>query len=118
MIDKQDIIARLQAGDTMDEIVEEITTTINDAESEYKSLQENEEKEAERQYKAKKEAVFVIFDGLCDFMVAAGADDMLEEIHQFDSDKAIQVLDSSIAIARSMSQMKQYDIADIFNLFI
>ena len=119
MLNKQDIIARLQSGDTMDEIVDDITKTINDAQDEYKAIQEKEEadakrlaeeaREADRIHSAKSAAVDDMLDALSDYLVAAEAYDMLEDLHEVDVDKIIEMLDGSIRFARSLAAMRNLE---------
>ena len=125
MFDKVDIIARLQAGETMDEIVEAITTTINEAESEYRIIQEEQEKlaqadaEMERAHAAKREAILVMLDGLCDYLVASGEDEFLKELHDVDEARIMEILDSSIKLTKSLSSLKAVEFADSpFDMFV
>ena len=123
MIDKYDIIARLQNGDTMDEIVDEITEVINDAQDEYRVIQEKEEAEAkaraasqaeeERIAAAKYEAACMMLDGLCDYLVATGEDELLEEIHRVEIGKVVELVDSSIELTKSLVKLKdvQFEVA-------
>jgi hypothetical protein len=123
MIDKHDIIARLQNGDTMDEIVDDITKTINDAQDEYKAIQEKEEaearklaeeaKEADRVAAAKRAAVDDMLDALCDYLMAVEAHDMLEGLHEVDTDKVIDMLDGTIRFARSLEAMKNLEFQEV-----
>ena len=115
MIDKYDIIARLQAGDTMDEIVDDITKTINEAQDEYKEIQEKQEeakkleaeaKEADRVVAAKYEAACMMLDGLCDYLVVIGEDELLEEVHRVEIGKVVELVDSSIELTKSMMKLK------------
>ena len=119
MIDKYDIIARLQAGKTMDEIVDDITKTINDAQNEYKAIQEKEEaeakrlaeeaKEADRIDNAKRAAVDDMLDALSDYLIAVEAYDMLEDLREVDTEKVIEMLDGSIRFARSLMAMRNLE---------
>lgn len=119
MINKQDIITRLQAGSTMDEIVDDITKTINDAQDEYKAIQEKQEearkleaeaKEVDRVVAAKYEAACMMLDGLCDYLVVTGEDELLEEIHQVDIGKVVELVDSSIELTKSLIKLKDVQI--------
>ena len=112
MFNKADIIARLQDGDTMDEIVAEITDTINAAETEYKALQEAAEKEkseAARVEKLKEEAIYMILDGLSDYLIASGEDEFQKEIVSMDVAQIAEMLDSSIALAKQMEKLKEVE---------
>jgi hypothetical protein len=100
----------------MDEIVDDITKTINDAQDEYKAIQEKEEaearaiaekaKEADRVAAAKYEAACVMLDGLCDYLVATGEDELLEEIHRVEISKVVELVDSSIELTKSLIKLK------------
>lgn len=121
MLNKQDIIAQLQAGSTMDEIVDNITKTINDAQDEYRVIQEKEEadakriaeeaKEADRVAAAKREAVNMMLDGLCDYLVASGEDEILEELHQIETEKVVEMIDSSLEVTRNLIKLKDVQFA-------
>ena len=115
MLDKAQLIARLQDGDTMDQLLDELTQDLNAAEKEYQESEAKrieEEKRAEeenRVYNAKRAAVDDMLDALCDYLVAAEALDMLEEIHEVDTDKVIEMLDGSIKFARTLEAMKNLE---------
>ena len=118
MISKEDIIARLQDGDTMDEIVDDITKTINDAQDEYRVIQEKEkaraasQAEEERIAAAKYEAACMMLDGLCDYLVATGDDELLEEVHQVEIDKVIEMIDSSLELSKRLIKLKSVEFAE------
>ena len=76
---KQDILARLQNGDTVDDIAAEMTAALNEAEAEKKALDAKEKKET-RVLAAKRAAVNDMLDALSDYLVAAEACDMLENV--------------------------------------
>lgn len=117
MFDKTDILKRLQNGDTVDAIAQEMADALNAAASEKRDLdakREAEEKaleakraEEDRIYAAKREAVCGIVDSLCDFAVAAGADDMLEELHKVDLDKMVRALDEMLEFASGLERLVQ-----------
>ena len=122
MFTKNDIIARLQNGDTMDEIVDDITRTINDAQDEYRVIQKKEEAEAkaraasqveeERIAAAKYEAACMMLDGLCDYLVVIGEDELLEEVHRVEMGKVVELVDSSIELTKSLIKLKNVQFAD------
>ena len=115
MLDKAQLIARLQDGDTMDQLLDELTQGLNAAEKEYQESEakrieeEKRAKEENRVYNAKRAAVDDMLDALCDYLVAAEALDMLEEIHEVDTDKVIEMLDGSIKFARTLEAMKNLE---------
>ena len=109
MFDKSEILARLQNGDTMDEIAKEISDVLNAAETEYQeeTIKANAEKlKAERVMNAKRVAVDMILDGLCDYLVAAGDEELLKEIEDIDTDEVIEALDSIVAFTKSLEALK------------
>lgn len=117
--DKAEILARLQDGDTMEEILDELSDVINEADADYKRIQEEEQraaveiekaaKEAERVMNSKRAAVDGMLDYLCDYLVAAGEDDLIAELRDLDADKVIKMLDSSIAMAKSFEKLKEVE---------
>ena len=118
MLDKRQLMARLQSGETMDQILEELTEDLNIVEKQY---QESEAKrieearaaaaqeEADRVYYAKRAAIDDMLDALSDYLVAANACDMLEDLREVDIDKVIDMLDGSIRFARSLEAMKNLE---------
>ena len=115
MINKADILARLASGETMDAIAAEITETLNAAEAEYIAEREEaarQEAEIARVQNAKRAAIEMIVDGFCDYLVAIGEDELLDEMHEVDFDEMINSIDSVVELARSMQKLKdlQFDI--------
>ena len=116
MFDKADILARLQRGDTIEDIAKEMTDALNEAdqayqESEAKRLEEQKritafEQEQKRVHAAKSAAVDMMLDAVCDYLVAAGEDKLLDEIHEIDTEKVISLLDGSIEMAKSLEKLK------------
>ena len=110
MFTKADILARLQNGDTVDEIAAEMAAALNEAEAEKKALDAElaaKEKEETRVLEAKRAAVNDMLDAVCDYLVAAGEDDIIEDLKEFDTDKAIELLDGSIKMAKSLEKLKE-----------
>lgn len=116
MFDKAKILARLQRGDTIEDIAKEMTDALNDAdkayqESEAKRLEEQKritafEQEQKRVHAAKSAAVDMMLDAVCDYLVAAGEDKLLDEIQEIDTEKVIGLLDGSIEMAKSLEKLK------------
>ena len=116
MFNKADILARLQDGDTVDQIADELTSAINAAQAEYKELQEQEkiqqeaDKEAARVKDAKRQAVFGIIDCLCDYAVAAGGyEDFLDELRSVDVDKIIEAIDSILSMVKLLGALENLE---------
>ena len=109
MFTKEDILARLQNGDSMDEIAKEMTDALNAANAQYQeeTIKANAEKlEAERIMNAKRAAVDMILDGLCDYLVAAGDEELLKEVKDVDTDEVVEALDSITAFTKSLEALR------------
>lgn len=115
MLDKTQLFARLQSGETMNQILDELTQDLNAVEKEYQESEakriekEKQAEEENRVYNAKRAAVDHMLDAICDYLVAAEAFDMLEEVHEADSDKIIEMLDGAIKFARTLEAMKNLE---------
>ena len=106
---KADILARLQNGENADDIALEMATALNEATAEKKALDaENAAKEQEeaRVLNAKRAAVDDMLDAVCDYLVAAGEGDLVQEAKDVDTDKVIELLDGSIEMAKSLEKLK------------
>lgn len=116
MLDKGQLFARLRSGETMDQILEELTQDLNTVEKEYqeseaKRIEEEkraaaEKEEENRVYNAKRAAVDDMLDAMCDYLVAAGEEELLDEIKEIDTDKVIELLDGAIEFSKSMEKLK------------
>ena len=109
MFDKSEILARLQNGDTMDEIAKEMSEALNAAQQQYQeeTIKANAEKlEAQRILDAKRVAVDMMLDGLCDYLVAAGEETLLKEVEDVDTDEVVEALDSIVVFTKSMEALK------------
>lgn len=109
MFTKADILARLQNGETADDIALEMATALNEATAEKKALDAEKvakEKEETRVLEAKRQAVDNMLDAVCDYLVAAGEGDLVQEAKDVDTDKVIEMLDDSIKIAKSLEKLK------------
>ena len=109
MFTKADILARLQNGDTVDEIAAEMAAALNEAEAEKKALDAElaaKEKEETRVLNAKRVAVDEMLDALCDYLVAAGEGDFVDDLKEVKTDKVIEMLDGSIEMAKSLEKLK------------
>ena len=103
------ILARLQNGDSMDEIAKEMSDALNAANAEYQeeTIRANAEKlEAERVMNAKRQAVDMMLDGLCDYLVAAGDEELLKDLNEVATDEVIEALDSIVVVAKSLEALK------------
>ena len=109
MFTKADILARLQNGDTVDDIAAEMANALNEAEAEKKALDAElaaKEKEETRVVEAKREAVEHMLAAMADYLVIAGEGDLVKELQKIDTDKIIELLDGSIEMAKSLEKLK------------
>ena len=107
---KTEILARLQNGDTVDEIGAEMANALNEALAEKQALDaELAAKEAEetRVLDAKRVAVDMMLDALCDYYVAAGYEEYTKDIAELDTDNIVKLLDSSLKMAESLEKLKE-----------
>lgn len=110
MFTKADILARLQNGETAEDIALEMATALNEAEAEKKALDAEKvakKEEETRILNAKRAAVDSMLDALCDYLVAAGESDFIEDLKEIDTDKVIEMLDGSIEMAKSLEKLKE-----------
>ena len=118
MFTKEDILARLQNGETADAIANEMANALNEATAEKKALDAElvaKEKEEIRVLNAKRVAVDSMLDALCDYLVAAGEGDYVKDIAEVKTDKVIEMLDGSIEMAKSLEKLKdlQFPLAEL-----
>ena len=109
---KEDILARLQNGETTDAIAAEMAAALNEAEAEKKALDAEKvakEKEKTRVLDAKRVAVDNMLDAVCDYLVASGEGDFIADIKDIETDKLIEMLDDSIKIAKSLEKLKDLE---------
>ena len=106
---KEDILARLQNGETAEDIALEVATALNEAEAEKKALDAEKvakEKEEARVLGAKRTAVSDMLDAVCDYLVASGEGDLIKDIKDIETDKVIEMLDGSINMVKSLEKLK------------
>lgn len=112
MFTKENILARLQNGETTDAIAAEMAAALNEAEAEKRALDAEKvakEKEKTRVLEAKRTAVDNLLDAVCDYLVASGEGDLITDIKDIETDKVIEMLDDSIKIAKSLEKVKDLE---------
>ena len=112
MFTKEDILARLQNGETTDTIAAEMAAALNEAEAEKKALDAEKvakEKEKTRVLDAKRVAVDNRLDAVCDYLVASGEGDLITHIKDIETDKIIELFDDSIKMAKSLEKLKDLE---------
>ena len=105
MFTKEDILARLQNGDSVDEIAKEMSDVLNAAHADYESAKQVDAK-ASRVMEAKRVAVDNMLDAVCDYLVASGEGDLITHIKDIETDKIIELFDDSIKMAKSLEKLK------------
>ena len=116
MFDKSEILARLQNGDSMDEIAKEMSDALNAANAQYQeeTIKANAEKlEVERVMNAKRVAVDGMLDCLCDFLVAAGEEELIKDLNEVDTDDVITMLDSAVGLAKTLEKLGNLEFAEL-----
>ena len=108
MFTKEDILARLQNGDSVDEIAKEMSDVLNAAHADYESAKQVDAK-ANRVMEAKRVAVDNMLDAVCDYFVASGEGDLITHIKDIETDKIIELFDDSIKMAKSLEKLKDLE---------
>lgn len=112
MFTKEDILARLQNGETTDAIAAEMAAALNEAEAEKKALDAEKvakEKEETRVLEAKRVAVDNLLDAVCDYLVASGEGDLITDIKDIETDTMIDIFDDAIGVAKSLEKLKDLE---------
>ena len=112
MFTKEDILARLQNGETTDAIAAEMAAALNEAEAEKKALDAKKvakEKEEARALDAKRVAVDNMLDAVCDYLVASGEGDLITDVKDIETDTLIEMLDDLIKMAKSLEKLKDLE---------
>ena len=103
---KADIIARLQKGEKIEDIANEMSEILNTAEADYKAAEAQKAAETSRVEEAKREAVKMIIDGACDYCVAIGEEELLTELHEIDIDKIVTAIDSWFDMIKALANLE------------
>ena len=117
MFDKSEILARLQNGDTVDDIAAEMTNALNAAHKDYveeakraeevRIREERKAQEAARKYEAKREAMYMMIEGMCDYLSAdSGNEDLIHELQNTDFDKLMEGFDSIVDFTKSLANVR------------
>lgn len=112
MYTKDDLLARLQNGEELSAIADELANALNEAQKEYTQKIAKEEAEAERVAYAKEEAVLMILDGLSDYLIACGEGELQKELNDVDVNQLIKMLDSSIDMTKRLRKLNDLEFAD------
>ena len=112
MFTKEDILARLQNGDSMDEIAKEMTDALNAAHADYESAKQADA-EVTRVMNAKRVAVDGMLDCLCDFLVAAGEDELIEDLKDVETDVVVDMLESAVELTKTLEKLGNLEFAGL-----
>lgn len=110
MFTKEDILARLQNGETVDSIASEMANVLNEAEAEKKALDAANAAKAEEETRvlnAKRAAVDNMLDAVADYLIAAGEGDLVKKVAEIQTDKVIEMLDGTIEMAKSLEKLRE-----------
>lgn len=103
---KADIITRLQKGEKIEDIANEMSEILNTAEADYKAAEAQKAAEVSRVEDAKREAVKMMIDGACDYCVAIGEEKFLAELHEVDIEALIEAIDSYFGMIKALAGLE------------
>ena len=102
MFDKTDILARLQKGESIDTIADEMAEALNAAEAEYNKVVE----ETNRVEKLKEQAASTIMQGLVDYFVAIDREDLVDKAKTLDIAVVLDLLKQSVEFATVVENLR------------
>lgn len=102
---KADIIARLQKGEKIEDIANEMSEILNTAEADYKAEQAAKELETKRVEDAKDEACQRILEGFADFCAAAGEEELVADIKKMDASEIRDMLEQGIELVKALTTL-------------
>ena len=115
MISKDEIVALLANGATVEDLAAQMTDALNAGKEEYEAVQKAEEAalkaEMTRVDNAKREAVYMMMDGLSDYLIASGEEELHKELETLEIQKVMDMMDSSIALAKRLGKLKELEFA-------
>ncbi len=104
MFTKEDIISRLQNGDSADAIAAEMSDLLNAAEKEH------EAQKAATNFilSTKREAALEILFALCNYLEVAGYEDLVPEVRELSADSVMATVDESAEMVRALGSLAEY----------
>lgn len=115
MISKDEIVALLANGATVEDLAAQMTDALNAGKEEYEAAQKAEEAklkaEMTRVDNAKREAVYMMMDALSDYLIAAGEEELHKELQTLEIQKVMDMMDSSIALAKKLGKLQALEFA-------
>ena len=109
MFDKADILARLQKGDKIEDIANELSTALNNAEADYKAEQVAKDLETKRVEDAKDKACHRMLEGFADFYAAVGEEELVAEIKEIDITGVKEALEQSVDLIKALRSLSNLE---------
>ena len=106
---KADIIARLQKGEKIEDIANEMSEMLNTAEADYKAEQVAKELETKRVEDAKDEACQRMLEGFADFYAAVGEEELVAEIKKMDIAEIKEALEQSVELIKALRSLSNLE---------
>ena len=106
---KADIIARLQKGEKIEDIANEMSEMLNTAEADYKAEQVAKELETKRVEDAKDEACQRMLEGFADFYAAVGEEELVAEIKKIDIAETKEALEQSVELIKALRSLSNLE---------
>ena len=106
---KADIIARLQKGEKIEDIANEMSEILNTAEADYKAEQVAKELETKRVEDAKDEACQRMLEGFADFYAAVGEEELVAEIKKMDIAETKEALEQSVELIKALRSLSNLE---------
>ena len=106
---KADIIARLQKGEKIEDIANEMSEMLNTAEADYKAEQVAKELETKRVEDAKDEACHRMLEGFADFYAAVGEEELVAEIKKMDIAEIKEALEQSVELIKALRSLSNLE---------
>lgn len=106
---KADIIARLQKGEKIEDIANEMSEILNTAEADYKAEQVAKELETKRVEDAKDEACQRMLEGFADFYAAVGEEELVAEIKKMDIAEIKEALEQSVELIKALRSLSNLE---------
>ena len=127
----EDILARIQDGDSVDEIAKEMTDALNEAKAQYEAAEAKRQAELEaarkqaeedaRVHQEKEEKRFLIDNiiaKIIEYLEYTGHQDMVKQLLDLtdeDVDNLADALDAMVELAEMAEKLKVLDYGNIFN---
>lgn len=112
MFDTDTLLARLQNGETVDQIAQEMTEALNKAKASYEE-REAKRKEKEAAAKAQEEgklrAAEIILGGLMDYFKAAGNEKLVKVFDDISAKEFADTLDQTSATIDKLGDLKKLE---------